>query len=98
MGHARHQAAGKRIVWVEPELAPDRSKLDAAEGALADVEGDLTRNLDALAAERVELDRGEAEFRSVSKAQIGSLRKARDAASKDYRRVLPVSGGFAIPV
>lgn len=61
---------------------PDRSKLDAAETALAEAERDLTRDLDALAAERAELDRRGAELRTTAETRISSFRKAQDAASK----------------
>lgn len=64
---------------------PDRSKLDAAETALTDAERDLARDLDALAAERAEVDRREAEVRAAAEKHIRSLRRAHDAASKAYR-------------
>jgi hypothetical protein len=75
----------------KPKLrpAPDRSRLDAAERALADAERALEVELSELAQMRADMDRREAAARRGGEQQLAQLRRARDKAAENYAK----SGG-----
>jgi hypothetical protein len=68
---------------------PDRSRLDAAERALADAERGLETELSELAEMRADIERQEHNARRRGEQQLLELRRARDTAAEIYAK----SGG-----
>ena len=68
---------------------PDRSRLDAAERALADAERAFEVELSELAQMRADMDRREAAARRGGEQQLAQLRRARDKAAENRAK----SGG-----
>lgn len=67
-----------------PRPPPDRSKLDAAEAALATAGRELAEELAAIAEERARLDAREAEVRRAGQVRTAALKRTRDAAQRRY--------------
>jgi hypothetical protein len=63
---------------------PDRSRLDAAERALADAENALEVELSQLARTRADIERQEHDARRRGEQQLLELRRARDEAAQSY--------------
>jgi hypothetical protein len=70
----------------KPRPAPDRSRLDAAERALANAEHALEMELGELAEMRADIERREQEARRRGEQQLAELRRVRDNAGKDYAK------------
>lgn len=70
----------------KPKPPPDRSKLTAAEKALADREGRFDEDLESLAERRRELDAREAELRARMDKDRTALQAAVDRARTAYTR------------
>ncbi len=67
---------------------PDRSDLNAAERQVAESERELSAELDGFAAERIELDRRQAEARATGEARVVEAQRARDRAQAVYDRAV----------
>src|SRR3954462_9050655 len=67
----------------------DRSRLDAAERALADAENALEVELSQVARMRADIDQGEHDARQRGEHQLLELRRAREKAAESYAK----SGG-----
>lgn len=65
---------------------PDRSKLDAAEKALADAEAEISVAADQFANERADLDRRESAARAAGEKRVEVLRRDRDRAAAAFER------------
>jgi hypothetical protein len=65
---------------------PDRSRLDAAERALADAENALDVELNDLAQIRADIERRERDARRRGEQQLLELRRARDKAAESYAK------------
>ena len=65
---------------------PDRSKLDAAERALADAEAEFAATMGELAIERADLDRRESQARHAGEKRMEVLRRERERAAAAYQR------------
>lgn len=78
--------ARKSVAPSKPRPPPDRSKLDAAERALADAEAEFAASMGELAIERADLDRRESEARHDGERRIDRLRRERDAAAAEFEK------------
>lgn len=70
----------------EARPAPDRSRLEAADRALADAEHALEIELGELAEMRADIERREHEARRRGEQQLAELRRVRDKAAESYAK------------
>jgi hypothetical protein len=77
----------------KPRPAPDRSRLDGAERALADAEHALEVELSELAEMRADIERREHEVRRRGQQQLAGLRGVREKAAEEYAKAGRRTGG-----
>ncbi len=84
---------GVKAAAPAPPTPPDRSALDAAEGALAAAQAELDGELAAIMEERARLDRREAEARRAGRTRLAALERTRAAAARRYDAAVQSNGG-----